>query len=110
MFMSYLGISESSLDRMIRLSYNLLGLISFFTVGPDENRAWTIRRGASAVEAASEIHSDIARGFIRAEVVAYDDMIALGTMAEAKKAGKFRLEGRNYIVQDGDIAHFLFNV
>jgi GTP-binding protein YchF len=110
MFMSDLGIEESSLDRVIRLSYNLLGLISFFTVGPDENRAWTIRRGATAVEAASEIHSDIARGFIRAEVVAYNDMLALGSMAEAKKAGKFRLEGKNYVVQDGDIAHFLFNV
>jgi ribosome-binding ATPase len=110
MFMSDLGISESSLDRMIRLSYRLLGLISFFTVGPDENRAWTVRNGATAVEAASEIHSDIARGFIRAEIVAYDDMIATGSMAEARKAGKLRLEGKTYIVQDGDIAHFLFNV
>lgn len=110
MFMADLGISESSLDRVIRLSYDLLGLIAFFTVGPDENRAWTIRRGASAVEAASEIHSDIARGFIRAEIVAYDDLMATGSMAEAKKAGKLRLEGRAYIMQDGDIAHFLFNV
>jgi GTP-binding protein YchF len=110
LFMADLGITESSLDRVIRISYDLLGLISFFTVGPDENRAWTIRKGASAVEAASEIHSDIARGFIRAEIVAYDDLIETGSMAEAKKAGKFRLEGRNYIVQDGDIAHFLFNV
>lgn len=110
LFMSDLGISEASRDRIIRLSYGLLGLISFFTVGPDENRAWTIRRGASAVEAASEIHSDIARGFIRAEIVAYDDMLAHGSMAEVKKAGKMRLEGKTYIVQDGDIAHFLFNV
>lgn len=110
MFMADLGISESSLDRVIRLSYDLLGLIAFFTVGPDENRVWTIRRGASAVEAASEIHSDIARGFIRAEIVAYDDLMATGSMAEAKKAGKLRLEGRAYIMQDGDIAHFLFNV
>ncbi|MCO5177527.1 MAG: redox-regulated ATPase YchF [Thermomicrobiales bacterium] len=110
LFMADLGISESSLDRVIRLSYDLLGLISFFTVGPDEDRAWTIRRGASAVEAAGEIHSDIARGFIRAEIVAYDDLLATGSMAEAKKAGKLRLEGRAYIMQDGDIAHFLFNV
>ncbi len=110
MFMADLGISESSRDRVVRISYGLLGLISFFTVGPDENRAWTIEKGASAVEAASEIHSDIARGFIRAEVVAYDDMIATRTMADARKAGKLRLEGKTYIIQDGDIAHFLFNV
>jgi len=110
LFMADLGIAESSLDRVIRLSYDLLGLISFFTVGPDEDRAWTIRRGATAVEAASEIHSDIARGFIRAEIVAYDDMMATGTMAEARKAGKLRLEGKTYVMQDGDITHFLFNV
>jgi ribosome-binding ATPase len=110
LFMADLGISESSLDRMIRLSYRLLGLISFFTVGPDENRAWTIRKGAAAVEAAGEIHTDIQRGFIRAEVVAYDDMLATGSMAEARKAGKLRLEGKTYVMQDGDIAHFLFNV
>jgi GTP-binding protein YchF len=110
LFMADLGISESSLDRMIRLSYRLLGLISFFTVGPDEDRAWTIRRGATAVEAAGEIHTDIQRGFIRAEIVAYDDMLATGSMAEARKAGKLRLEGKTYVMQDGDIAHFLFNV
>lgn len=109
-FMADLGITESSLGRVIRRSYDLLGLISFFTVGADENRAWTIRRGASAVEAASEIHSDIARGFIRAEIVAYPDLIELGGLAEARKAGKLRLEGKTYQVQDGDIAHFLFNV
>jgi ribosome-binding ATPase YchF (GTP1/OBG family) len=108
--MADLGISESSRDRVVRISYGLLGLISFFTVGPDENRAWTIKAGATAVEAASEIHSDIARGFIRGEIVAYDDMLATGSMAEARKAGKLRLEGKTYIVQDGDIAHFLFNV
>ena len=110
LFMADLGIAESSLDRVVRLSYDLLGLISFFTVGPDENRAWTINRGASAVEAAGEIHSDIARGFIRAEIVSYDDLMETGGMAEAKKAGRFRLEGRNYTMQDGDIVHFLFNV
>ncbi|MFM8594024.1 MAG: DUF933 domain-containing protein [Chloroflexota bacterium] len=109
-FMEDLGITESGLDRIIRLSFKLLGLIPFFTVGPDECRAWTIRRGANAVEAASEIHSDIARGFIRAEIVSYDDLIQAGSMAEAKKVGRFRREGRDYIFQDGDIVNFLFNV
>jgi GTP-binding protein YchF len=110
LFMADLGIGEASRDRVIRISYALLGLISFFTVGPDEDRAWTIRNGATAVEAAGEIHSDIARGFIRAEIVTYDDLMATGGMAEARKAGKLRLEGRNYIMRDGDVAHFLFNV
>lgn len=109
-FMGDLGISESSLGRVIRLSFDLLGLMPFFTVGPDECRAWTIRRGATAVEAAGEIHSDIQRGFIRAEVVGYEDMIASGSMAEVKKAGKFRREGKEYLFQDGDIVNFLFNV
>ena len=109
-FMSDLGITESARARVIGQSFELLGLIPFFTVGPDECRAWTIRRGASAVEAAGEIHSDIQRGFIRAEVVGYDDMIAAGTMAETKKAGTFRREGKTYIVNDGDIINFLFNV
>jgi GTP-binding protein YchF len=109
-FMSDLGISESSLDRIIRVSFDLLGLIPFFTVGPDECRAWTIRRGETAVEAASAIHSDIQRGFIRAEVVGYDDMIAAGSMAETKRLGTFRREGKTYVVQSGDIINFLFNV
>jgi len=109
-FMADLGISESARARVIRLSFELLGLIPFFTVGPDECRAWTINRGATALEAAAEIHSDIQRGFIRAEVVGYDDMITAGTMAETKKAGTFRREGKTYIVQDGDIINFLFNV
>lgn len=109
-FMADLGIEESGLNRVIRLSFELLGLIPFFTVGPDECRAWTIRRGATAVEAAGEIHSDIQRGFIRAEVVSYDDMIAAGSMAETKKLGTFRREGKTYIVHDGDIINFLFNV
>lgn len=104
-FMSEYGITEPALDRMIRLSYDLLGLQSFFTVGEDEVRAWTTRRGASAVEAAGEIHTDIARGFIRAEVVAYDDLVTLGSMAECKAKGKFRLEGKEYGVKDGDIVH-----
>ena len=109
-FMADLGIAESGLDRTIRQSFELLGLIPFFTVGPDECRAWTIRRGASAVEAAGAIHSDIQRGFIRAEIVGYDDLITAGGMNEAKKAGKLRREGKEYSFQDGDVVHFLFNV
>lgn len=109
-FMSDLGIAESSRDRVIRLSFELLGLMPFFTVGPDECRAWTIRRGWTAVEAAGEIHSDIQRGFIRAEIVSYDDLIAAGSMAETKKNGTFRREGKTYVVQNGDIINFLFNV
>jgi len=109
-FLSDLGISESSLGRIIRESFDLLGLMPFFTVGPDECRAWTIRRGAAAVEAAGEIHTDIQRGFIRAEVVGYDAMIAATTMAEARKAGSLRREGKTYVVADGDVINFLFNV
>ena len=109
-FMDDLGIAESGLDRVIAQSFTLLGLIAFFTVGPDECRAWTIRRGETAVEAAGAIHSDISRGFIRAEVVGYDDLIAAGSMAETKRLGTFRREGKTYIVQDGDIINFLFNV
>ncbi len=109
-FMADLGIAESGLDRVIRLSFDLLGLMPFFTVGPDECRAWTIRRGATALEAAGEIHSDIQRGFIRAEIVGYDDLITAGGMNEAKKAGTFRREGKTYVVQPGDIINFLFNV
>ncbi len=109
-FLADLGIEESSRARVIRLSFGLLGLIPFFTVGPDECRAWTIRRGTVAVDAAAEIHTDISRGFIRAEVVSYDDLIAAGSMAEVKKAGKFRREGKTYVVDSGDIINFLFNV
>jgi len=109
-FMADLGIAESSRDRVVRVSFDLLGLMAFFTVGPDECRAWTIRRGETAVEAASAIHSDIQRGFIRAEIVGYDDLIAAGGLAEAKKAGTFRREGKTYVVQDGDTINFLFNV
>ncbi|RMF40403.1 MAG: DUF933 domain-containing protein, partial [Anaerolineae bacterium] len=110
MFMEEYGVEELSLSKVIRLSYDLLGLQSFFTVGEDEVRAWTVRRGANAVEAAGAIHSDLAKGFIRAEVIAYDDLITLGSMAEARKQGKLRLEGKEYIVQDGDILHIRFNV
>ncbi len=94
---------------MIRTSYDLVGLQSFFTVGEDEVRAWTVRKGATAVEAAGAIHSDLARGFIRAEVVAYADLIAAGSMAEAKKAAALRLEGKEYPVKDGDILHVRFS-
>jgi ribosome-binding ATPase YchF (GTP1/OBG family) len=110
LFMAEYGIEEPSLNRMIRKSYELLQLQSFFTVGEDEVRAWTVRRGATAPEAAGVIHSDLQKGFIRAEVVPYDDLIALGSMAEARAKGKLRLEGKDYIVQDGDIMHVRFNV
>lgn len=105
MFMAEYGIEEPSLNRMIRLSYDLLGLQSFFTVGPDEVRAWTVRRGATAPEAAGEIHTDLQKGFIRAEVVTYDDLVSLGGMAEARAKGRLRLEGKEYIVQEGEIVH-----
>ena len=110
MFMSEYDIQELGLARVISLSYELLGLQSFFTVGKDEVRAWTVRRGASAVEAAGAIHSDLQKGFIRAEVVTYEDLISLGGLAEARARGKLRLEGKEYIVQDGEIAHIRFNL
>jgi hypothetical protein len=109
LFMEEYGIDEPSLNKMIRLSYDLLGLQSFFTVGPDECRAWTVRRGATAPEAAGEIHSDLQKGFIRAEVTAYDDLIALGGLVEAKAKGKLRLEGKEYIVKDGDVLNIRFS-
>lgn len=109
-FMDDLGIAAPARDRVIQQSYELLGLISFLTAGPDEVRAWTIRRNTPAVEAAGAIHSDIQRGFIRAELVAYDDLMRAGDMNAAKKQGTVRMEGKTYIVQDGDVCHFLFNV
>jgi GTP-binding protein YchF len=109
-FLADLGLSEPSIDRVIQASYGLLGLISFFTVGEDEVRAWTQRRGCRAQDAAGSIHSDIARGFIRAEVVRWDDLLRLKTMTACREAGLLRLEGKDYIVQDGDVAHFRFNV
>lgn len=109
-FMALLGIEEPGLTRMIRLSYETLGLISFFTVGPDEVRAWTVRDGASAPEAAGVIHSDLERGFIRAEVIAYDDLIRAGTMVKAREMGLLRTEGRDYKVRDGDIVNIRFSV
>ncbi len=104
-FMEEYGIKELSLSRMINLSYDLLQVQTFFTVGEDEVRAWTTRRGATAQESAAEIHTDLQRGFVRAEVVAYEDLISLGSMNEAKAKGKLRLEGKEYPVKDGDIMH-----
>jgi GTP-binding protein YchF len=109
-FMAALGITEPGLIRMIRVSYEALGLLSFFTVGPDEVRAWTVRQGAAAPEAAGAIHSDLERGFIRAEVIAYDDLIREGTMAKARERGLLRTEGRDYKVRDGDIVNIRFSV
>ena len=105
-FMTDLGLRESGLDRVIRASYDLLGYISFFTVGEDECRAWSIPRHTSAVLAAGEIHSDISRGFIRAEVVGYDQLIARGTLAACRDHGELRLEGKEYVVNDGDVINF----
>jgi len=109
-FRNDLGIKEAGLDRMIRLSYQLTGLIPFFTVGPDECRAWNVRQGATAPQAAGKIHTDLERGFIRAEVVHWDELLDAGSMAEAKKRGVVRQEGKTYIVQDGDVLNILFNV
>ncbi len=109
-FAKDLGITEPGLDRMIRMSYALTGLISFFTVGPDECRAWTIRAGTPAQQAAGKIHTDLERGFIRAEVVRWDELLADGSLAEARKRGRLRQEGKQYVVQDGDVMHVLFNV
>jgi GTP-binding protein YchF len=106
-FMEELGITESGLARVIHLSYRLLGLISFLTAGPDEVRAWPIPNGSSSVEAAGAIHTDLARGFIRAEVVQYEDLLALRSMAEARKYGKLRSEGKTYTVKDGDVVEIL---
>ncbi len=109
-FLAEFDIQASAMDRVIHESYGLLGLISFFTVGEDEVRAWTIQKNTAAVDAAEVIHSDIKKGFIRAEVLAYGDLMAAGTYAEARKQGKVRLEGKTYVVQDGDIINFRFNV
>lgn len=110
MFLSEYNISEPGLNRMIQESYELLGVQSFFTVGEDEVRAWTVRRGATAPEAAGTIHSDLQKGFIRAEVIGYDELVSLGSMNEAKAKGKLRVEGKEYLVQDGEIVHVRFNI
>ncbi|EGV08976.1 GTP-binding protein YchF [Parvimonas sp. oral taxon 393 str. F0440] len=109
-FLNDLGISESGVSKLIKESYNLLGLMSFLTAGPEETRAWTIKIGTTAVNAAGKIHSDIQRGFIRAEIVNYDDLISLGSMVTAREKGLVRLEGKEYIMQDGDVVYFRFNV
>ncbi len=109
-FLADYGLLSPARDRIIKLSYELLGLMPFYTVGPDEVRAWTIRRGATAQEAAGAIHTDIARGFIRAEVLDYPTMVAAGSFEDAKKKGKVRLEGKAYVMQDGDVVSFRFNV
>jgi GTP-binding protein YchF len=109
-FREDLGLEEPGLDRVIRTSYALLGLISFLTAGEDECRAWTIRRGTKAQVAAGTIHSDIERGFIRAEVVAFDDLVAAGSLAACREKGTLRLEGKEYVVRDGDVINFRFNV
>ena len=109
-FLADLGLKQSASDRFIRAAYALLDQISFLTAGEDEVRAWTIKRGTPAVKAASKIHSDIERGFIRAEVIHYDDFVQHGSEAKCREAGKARLEGKEYVVADGDIIHFRFNV
>ena len=104
------GIEESGLDKLIRASYKLLGLISYLTAGVQEVRAWTIKEGTKAPAAAGKIHSDIERGFIRAEVVSYDDLVECGSEAAAKEKGLYRLEGKEYVMKDGDVVNFRFNV
>ena len=110
LFLEEMGLHESGLDRLIKKSYALLGLISYLTAGKQEVRAWTITRGTKAPQAAGKIHSDFEKGFIRAEVVAYDDLIACGSMAAAKEKGLVRSEGKEYVMQDGDVVLFRFNV
>ena len=105
-----LGLEESGLDKLIKKSYSLLGLISFLTAGEPEVRAWTIKKGTKAPQAAGKIHSDIERGFIKAEVVSYEDLIECGSMLSAKEKGLVRQEGKDYIMKDGDIVLFKFNV
>ncbi|MHA1153042.1 MAG: redox-regulated ATPase YchF [Alphaproteobacteria bacterium] len=109
-YLDSLGLEETGLNRVIRAGYTLLDLITFFTVGPDESRAWTVKRGTRAAAAAGAIHSDFERGFIRAETITYDDLVACGGEQTAKDAGKMRAEGRDYLVKDGDVFHFRFNV
>ena len=109
-FLDDLGLSESGLEKLIRASYSLLGLISYLTAGETETRAWTITRGTKAPQAAGKIHSDFERGFIRAEIVRYEDLISLGSLNAAKEKGLLRSEGKEYVVQDGDVILFKFNV
>src|SRR5699024_8317351 len=110
MFLEELGIEQSGLDQLIKTSYELLGLGTYFTAGEQEVRAWTFKKGMTAPQAAGIIHTDFERGFIRAETVSYTDLMEAGCMAKARENGKVRLEGKEYIVQDGDVIHFRFNV
>ena len=110
MFLADMGMTEPGLDRLIHATYDLLGLQTYFTAGEKEVRAWTVRKGATAPQAAGVIHTDFEKGFIRAEVIAFDDYVRLGGEAKAKEAGKMRLEGKEYVVRDGDVMHFRFNV
>lgn len=110
MFMEELGVQESGLERLIKCSYTLLGLISFLTCGSDECRAWTIKKGTKAPQAAGKIHTDFERGFIRANVIAFEDLRTCGSEAAAREKGLLRAEGKDYVMQDGDVVHFLFNV
>ena len=107
-FLEEMGLHETGLARVIRSGYDLLHLITFFTVGPKEARAWTVHQGATAPNAAGEIHSDFEKGFIRAETIAYDDFVTLGGESKAREAGKLRAEGKAYVVKDGDVMHFRF--
>ena len=109
-FLADMGMKKAGLDRLIRAGYALLGLQTYFTAGPKEVRAWTVPVGATAPQSAGVIHTDFERGFIRAEVIAYDDYVARGGEQGAKEAGKLRLEGKDYVVRDGDVMHFRFNV
>ena len=109
-FLADMGLEEPGLNRLIRAGYTLLDLLTFFTAGPKEARAWTVRRGATAPEAAGVIHTDFQKGFIRAEIVGYDDFVTLNGEQGAKEAGKWRLEGKDYVVREGDVVHFRFNV
>jgi ribosome-binding ATPase YchF (GTP1/OBG family) len=109
-FFDTIGLEEPGLNKIIRAGFGILGLQTYFTVGPKEARAWTVRKGAKGPEAAGVIHSDFEKGYIRAEVMGYDDYVTLGSEQAVKEAGKFKSEGKDYIVKDGDIIHFLFNV
>ena len=110
LFLNELGITSSGLDKLIDKTYKLLGLARFFTVGSDEVRAWTFKKGMKAPECAGIIHSDFERGFIKAEVMSYDDLVAAGSELKVREAGRARIEGKEYVMQDGDICHFRFNV
>ena len=109
-FLKELKIEEPAIDKFIKVCYEKLNLISFFTVGPDEVKAWTIRKGTNTFDAAGKIHSDIKRGFIKAEIMNCDDLLNFGSEQALKEAGKLRLEGKNYIIEDGEIVHYRFNV